>query len=92
MSRNIYFLTLLTPDKQPAGRRFSMTSVTFVEAFIRPGHVAEGHMACRLCSDEGAILIKLCGKFGGPVRSALEKDIISLHYWVDRTLHDHCST
>lgn len=48
-----------TCDGDPAGWRLSMVAhVTLVEAFVRPGNMADGHVTRRLSPDVGAIFIE----------------------------------
>jgi len=57
---------ILTFNRDPAGWRLSMTTdVTPVEAFIRAGHMVEGHVTFGLSPDEGAIFIESSWEVGG---------------------------
>lgn len=64
--------------------------VTLVEAFIRPGNMLDGHVTCRLFSDEDAIFEESSWEVGGSGLCFTEQsDVISLHHREDRTLQDH---
>ena len=85
------FLDVLTCDSDSAGGRLSMSpDATLVEAFIRLGNMADGHVTRRLSPDEGSVFIEIGWGVGGSgLYFTVQSDVVSLHHREDGTLQDH---